>query len=302
MSIHISSYDTVVGSSYKLDKIQFGIEKAIINNQIVIDENNENVYRLYSHELDDIPVFSHPLVIELNGENKVTLDLRQYTKLDRATGDYQFRLTNEAALQINRGLLNSVWIERDPYVLLNLSPIPMVVFAGWISENITRRFALDPKDQLAISIYAAYYYYCLFSDNDVFDDEDKNRIISSISRNLRCAAVDVMEIIDRIDVVIPNITVFCEKLETVTANIRLKNFNSVLLFQILGGSWFGSNARETIAVALEHPPTWIALILSSFTERTYRNTIIAKTAERKANKSTGDNFSRAVFNLIIKTY
>lgn len=301
MSIYMTAYDTLVGSSYKLDKIHFAIEKAIINGQVMVDENNENIYRLYSHELDDVPVFTHPLLIEKEGDNKIVLDLRQYTKLDRASGDYVFKMTNEAALQINRGLLNSVWIERDPFMLLNLSPIPMVVFSGWISEAISRRFAIDPRDQLSISIYVAYYYCCLFTDNDVFDEEDKNRIISSISRNLRCAAADVIEIIDRVDTVITGIDQFCSSLESVTNNIRLKNFNTTLLYQLLGGSWFGTYARELIAVSLEHPPTWISIMVAAYSERTYRNTILAKVAERKANRTAGDNFTRAVYNLILNT-
>lgn len=299
MTIYLTAYDTLAGSGYKLDKIVQGIEKAIINGQYVVDENNKNVYRLYSHELDDIPAFFHPLLVRDKLDEKLILDLRQFTKFDRASGDFQFRLTNESSFQVNRGLLNAIWLERDPFVLLGISPIPMVVFSSWISENVARRFALDPREQLAIAIFAAYYYYCLFSDNDQFDDEDTNRIVSSISRNLRCSAMDVVDILDRVPGVVPGIEKFCQDLEEVTGSVRLKNFNTAALFQLLGGSWFGTNARELIAVSLEHPPTWIALVLSAFTERTYRNTILAKTAERKTSKVAGDNFSRAIFNLIV---
>lgn len=302
MSIYLSAYDTLVGSGYKLDKITYGIEKAIINGEYVKDDNNENIFRLYSHDLNDIPVFFHPLILEERDDRKIILDLRQYTRLDKASGDYQFRLTNESSFQVNRGLLNALWVERDPFVLLNVSPLPMIIFSGWISENIARRYALDPRDQLNIAIFTAYYYYCLFSDNDKFDDEDKNRIISSISRNLRCSAQDVIEILDNVDYSIDNITDYCKELESISSNVRLKNFNPTVLFQLLGGSWFGSNAKELIAVSLEHPPTWIALVLSAYTERTYRNTILAKTAERKASKVAGDNFSRAIYNLILQTY
>lgn len=298
MSIYLTAYDTLAGSGYKLDKITLGIEKAIINGQYVVDENNKNIYRLYSHDLDDVPAFFHPILGRDRLDEKLILDLRQYTRLDRASGDYQFKLTNESSYHINRGLLNAIWIERDPFVLLNVSPLPMIIFSSWISENISRRFALDPKDQLSLAIFSAYYYYCLFSDNDAFDDEDKNRIISSISRNLRCSSMDVIAVLDQTPYVITSIQHFCSELENVTSNIRLKNFNPTVLFQLLGGSWFGTNARELIAVSLEHPPTWIALVLSAFTERTYRNTILAKTAERKANRAAGDNFSRAIFNLI----
>lgn len=303
MTIYLTAYDTVAGNGYlpTVKKIVQALEEVVINHPYEIDENNENVYKLYSHERTEVPVFFHPIEIKVKGESKLFLDLRQYAKMDRSTGNYSYKLTNESSFHINRGLLNAIWIEKDPQIMLNISPIPMVVFSGWISENISRRFALDPKDQLNIAIFAAYYYYCLFSDNDVFDEEDLHRITSAISRNLRCSSTDVISILDNTTGLITGVQDFCSQLENVTSNLRLRNFNQTLLFQLLGGSWFGTNARELLAVALEHPPTWIALVLAAFTERTYRNTILAKTAERKANKTAGENFSRAVFNLILKT-
>lgn len=302
MSIFISAYDTFAGSGYKkaIINIKENLEIIKVNGQYVQDENKDNVFRIYSHDLDSLPVFGHPVVLDNNnGSADVFVDLRTYTRLDRASGDYVIKLNNESTFEINRALLNSVWVKRDPFVLLSISPIPMIVFAGWISENIARRFALTAKEQLTLAIYSAYYYYCLFSDNDKFDDQDTNGIISSISRNLRCSSLDVIEVIDKLPFVIENITTFCQLMEETVGNVRLKNFNISLMYQLLGNSWFGINARELIGVSLEHPPTWISLVLSAYSERTYRNTILAKSAERKASKAAIDSFIRSVYNLIL---
>jgi hypothetical protein len=70
------------------------------------------------------------------------------------------------------------------------------------------------------------------------------------------------------------------------------------LFTVLGGTWFGANAKELVAVALEHPPTWISILLAAFTERSFRNSQLGKLAERGSNKKTGEDFVVAVLNLL----
>ena len=301
MTICISAYDTAAGSGYSksIAAIKDELSVVEINQQYVQDENNKHVRRIYSHDIGSLSVFTHPIVKQKDhDENNVYIDLRSFTRLDKASGDYVIKLNNEAIYEINRAHLNEVWVNRDPFVLLNISPVPITVFAGWISENIARRFALTPREQLSLAIFSAYYYYCLFTDNDKFDEEDTNRIISSISRNLRCSSMDVIEILDKTPFVIENLKTFCTLLEEVTGSVRLKNFSLPVIYQLLNNSWFGLNARELIGVALEHPPTWIALVHAAYTERTYRNTVLARSAEKKASKAAIDSFNRSIYNLI----
>lgn len=301
MTIFISAYETTAGSGYSkvIQNIKDELSVVEINGQFVQDENNPHVRRIYSHDVGSLSSFIHPIVKKKDhDENNVYIDLRGFTRLDRASGDYVVKLNNEAVYEINRAHLNEVWVNRDPFVLLNISPVPLTVFAGWISENIARRFALTPREQLSLSIFSAYYYYCLFTDNDKFDEEDTNRIISSISRNLRCSSMDVITILDKVPFVVDSLKTFCSLLEEVTESIRLKNFSLPVIYQLLNNSWFGLNARELIGVALEHPPTWIALVHAAYSERTYRNTVLARSAEKKASKAAIDGFTRSIYNLI----
>lgn len=301
MSVFLSAYDTLAGSGHakKLVAIKDQLEVVKINGQYVQDENNENVKRVYDHNISELQLFTHPVIIPNKDETSdLFVDLRAFTHLDKSIGDFVIKINNEALFEINRVILNAVWVNTTTTRLLNLSPIPMIVFAGWISENVAKRFALTPKEQLALAIYSAYYYYCLFSDNDMFDSNDNNQIISSISRNLRCSALDVIEVVDRISNTVSDVKNFSETIPDVVQSVRLKNFNTPVLFQLLGNSWFGLNAREIIGAALEHPPTWIALVNSAYSDRTYKNTLLAKSAEKKASKAAIDSFIRAVHNLV----
>lgn len=298
MPLFLTAYDTLACSGYKLDTIKMGLDRAFIDGDAFAEEDSPEVYRLYSHEIEDVPMFLHPLMTRYKLNETIVIDLRAYTKKDPATGKYVFRQTNESILQLNRALLNARWLKDEPSVFLNTSPLPMIIFSSIVSESIARRFLLNPNEQLTLAVYSAYYYYCLFTDNKEFDQEDRSRIYSAISRNLRTSAIDVERILDSVTEVLSGVKDFCDHLYDVVGNVRLRNFNTVLLFQILGGLWFGINSRETIAVALEHPPTWLALIESAYSDRTYRNTILAKTAERKTSKQGAQDFIRAINTLI----
>lgn len=301
MSKFISAYDTLAGSARKksLEKTKEALALININGQYVQDDNNSQLRRLYTHDVLELPIIPHPVVIDEQSEHSILyVDLRSFTHLDQASGDYIIKLNNEAVLEINRALLNAIWVEKNAYVLLNLSPLPMLVFASWVSETVARRFALTPKEQLTLAIYSSYYYYSLFSENEKMDDEDLNRVIASISKNLRASSMDVIEVLDRVPETLSGVGQFCELMPEVVGSIRLKDFNHTLLFQLVGGAWFGLNARELVAVSLEHIPSWIALVHAAFSERTYRNTQLSKLCERKASRAQSDAFIRSVFNLL----
>jgi hypothetical protein len=73
-----------------------------------------------------------------------------------------------------------------------------------------------------------------------------------------------------------------------------------VLVEIIAFSWYGTNAREIAAVALEHPPTFLVMVFNAFTDRTYRNSPLARTAERYKGNKGGDEFVRSLQSLMRK--
>jgi hypothetical protein len=67
-----------------------------------------------------------------------------------------------------------------------------------------------------------------------------------------------------------------------------------MLITLTGQSWFGLNAKEILAIALEHPPTWTTIVHHALQERTYRNSVIAKLAERYIKGSNRTDFINAM--------
>lgn len=299
MAIFKTAYDTTACKDYVMARIMDALKVAEIHGNLTPDEKNPNVLVLRGSRdsaLDAVPAFAHPLFIELNRQANIVVDVRGFVKFDTNQYDYVVRNALEYGLAIQRANLNHLWLNDAPSLLRNASPLPMAVFASWISEAIGKRFALDPREQFMLAILAAVFYNSLFSDATDLEESDKLRLVNAISRALRASAQDVLTIVDQFPVV-PNAAAFCQYAEAASGSIRLKEFSVGLLFAIMGGTWFGTNAKEMVAVALEHPPTWMAILAHALIERSYKNSPITKITERSGYRDLGKDYIRIILNL-----
>ena len=294
-----TAYDTTACSGYKLDKTIELLKIAYVNKELV-DIGAHNIYSLIggSAITNEVPSFAHPLLVNFDKNfANLVIDSRSYGKFN--TQQNKFIVSNQVDYNIllARAKLNAIWLSGSPNILRDSTNIPMSIFASWIGEAISKRFALNPKEQFDLTILSAIFYNSLFSDVTVFEERDKLRLINIVTRSLRASAQDVITIVDKMDSV-GNIFEFCRMAEKATDSIRLRELNPGLVFTILGGTWFGTNAKEMIAVAVEHPPTWIAMLLAAFNDRTFKNSQIVKITERSVYKKNSDEFIRAVLNII----
>jgi len=293
-----TAYDTTACSGYRLDSTTATLKIAFINRDIEkID--NYNIYLLHGGNAaaNDVPSFAHPLLMNIENKDNLFLDVRSFGKYDNVDGTFKVQNKPDHTLALIRAKLNSVWIDDASRSFRNISHIPMAIYASWISESVGRRYGLNPKEQFDLGILAAIFYNSQFTDTVGLDERDKLRIINTLTRALHASAQDVITILDKISVV-NNVADFCAKAEEATESVRLRELNPGILYMLLGGTWFGTNAKENIAVAVEHPPTWVSILVAAFSERTYKNSQIVKITERNSYRKLGDDFLRATLNLI----
>jgi hypothetical protein len=298
MSIFRTAYDTTACVGYQLSKTSTAINAAYYDGSVdrIPDTNIRSIVG-GSALANNVPAFAHPLLVDIDNNKLLFIDARSYGKIDINSNSFKVRNETEYNLLVTRAKLNEVWIKDNPLWLRDISYIPMSIFSSWVSESIGRRFALDPREQFNLAILAAIFYNSLFTDEAEITEHEKLRLINSISRSIHASATDVMEIVDKISI-INNVFEYCSHAEEISGSIRLKELNPGILYSILGNTWFGTNAKEMVAVALEHPPTWIAILISAFTERSFKNSQISKLTERTNYKRDGDNFVRAVSKLL----
>jgi hypothetical protein len=292
MSIFKTPYQTTVGKNSVVSKVDLALKETLVLSDFVNDKSQEQPYLKMIAGVEssekNVPAFVHPIeVTSVDGNKYLCMDMRPFVRVDNGrSGEDSIivRNTSEYKLAEARMIMTKSWIVNGPQSISGLSMLPCSVFASWISEGISHRFALDPLDQLKLSILSAFYYQSLFLPVDEFDNETKEKMNSVCMKVTRAPAKIVYETTDKVNK-ISSVIEFCDAVKSILQNSRLVDFNAGFLITVLKNSWFGTNAADIMAVSLEHPPTWVSVIYTALSERTFRNSNLCRISERY-NKDT----------------
>lgn len=321
MTINRTAYDTTFGLALKpmLAKTIHAIKESVIKDNLnLYQENivNEDVPAFvvkgrYQSE-DNIPFFSHPLEIELRDmatkqdRPHIVTDVRQlvtkqFNRGDGLESDFRIRNYADYMFNISRTTMNTLWLSHPPAMLRDMSHIPCAMYAAWIAEAVARRYALNPAETLGISIIAAIYYQSQFTKNDWFEEDELPKVAQAVARATNARAQQVFDYLDKIESM-TSVGDMCRACHAILENPRLQDFNEAILITIVGNTIFMTNNKEVAAVALEHPPTWIVLSFYSFTERSYKNSTIAKIATRYLGHKGESDFVKAFTSVLHQAY
>jgi hypothetical protein len=188
-----------------------------------------------------------------------------------------------------RAGLEHIWRTESPTLFRSIATFPASVYSHWLAENIQRRFGLEPENQYKLTIFAAWFFFSLFADEEKPDEREYLRVCQGIAKATRINIDQVMQILDGQDYV-KDVTDFCNRLEEMTGSVQLKGFSSILLYPILNSTWFSANSVEVVPIAIEHIPTFFAICMSAVTERAYTRSMLSKMSERVPAKSAKDDF------------
>lgn len=220
-----------------------------------------------------IPPFAHPVIISHQLNTIIVTDIRQHGRINA-----QGKLTGGSQLlfaKVRSILMDAAWVDGEQRSLMNTGDFHMQLFGKILSENIKRRMNLDFNVGLTIEVLASYYYGCLFYSANEFKDDTYHRLVKRISRTAKIPVQSIYTMVDGLGH-IKDIHQLTEALKDRSGSVRLDKMNSGLLFSMLGGMWFGPNHTEVIGTALEHPPTFCAIVYMSLIDRSFRNTTISQ--------------------------
>lgn len=319
MAYFATAYDTTAQKAVNTQKVVASAITALVNENFVAINNQTPgidlpiytdgctpslVTTMTDSEMS-IPVFAHPLYVSMqqlrgsSNESYLLSDARGYMGLKPL--DHNGKLTIKGHTEFDfvryRTLLSAWWYKGNIDSFKYLSPILISIYSKWLSESISRRFGLDPQDQLLISILSAYFYQSLFYSETFFDESITVKMAKSIAQATYADIELVLDVMDQAREM-KDLHDLCKAIVAVTDNPRLSDFNAPLLITLIATSWFGSNAREIAAVALEHIPTFITMVYSCLTDRGYGKTPIAKTVEKFKGSKGGDHFVLSLKSLL----
>jgi hypothetical protein len=300
----VSPYQTTPCKDYKIEMTANEIIKERIDGNLLGDRFPVEVVGPLS---TSIPVFTQPLTALEFGDRKdkpsIVIDGRAMLRHNR-NGDRPYSVTNfsEMELQESRALLQLFWQneENSKVDLLRAGDLPAIAFVNWISRTIAGKLGLDPEQQMVLAIVTGYYYSNLFYYEAEFDDNTKLKIAQSVARWTRIPVDKILEVTDELSY-LANVKEFIGAVRKSVESTRVDHLELGFLYALLGGSWFGSNSRETVCVALEHPPTFLALVLASLNTKSYRNATLAKVVTMAVKGGNDRDFVRGVTFLLPKS-
>lgn len=302
MTIRLTAYETLVGEGQQIGKIQAAIAGVPLGNGV--ESINTDTYRVIGGDpqAQMIPAFSHPMLCansHTHGNKKIAVDVRSYGTWDMYQRTFKVRVRTSYDFDILRAQLNTIWVNEAPMTLARLSSLPMNLFAGWISENITQKYLLNQREQDSLRVWAGAFYYSSFMDQEDFHSATRTQMTMALQQGLNMPPTIIIPVLDKLERPISGLVEFCEMFETITDNIRFKGYNAGILIAQLRGTWFSGSNTELIAVALEHPPTWISMVYAAATDRSYHNTDLHRRLERiDRQHKNAQLFVRAIASLV----
>ena len=248
----------------------------------------------------EIPLFIHPVLVRHKDKNYLVSDLRMYFSKDPNGDGQKIRNLTEYNFAKSKVVLGALWLAgKENEIRIGLR-FAADVFSSWLSETISKNYGLDFGDQLNLRILLHFYYLNLFHRETIIDESTRQSWAVHTIKATKAESKLVFSIFDSLEKM-EDMDALCESCKKVIKNTALYNFNKAVLLTLIRSAWFGNYAKENLSVAIEHPPTWCAIIYSAVTEKTYKNSTIYKYVEKLGKRGADQEFID-VYNRIMYEY
>jgi hypothetical protein len=307
-------YDTRIGKDMPTGNLVKGLIRARANNHVVADSSllqnvlglpeSEGLPIIYfvNEKWQDVEFFTQ--VISTPHEWKANeliyyIDVRQQTTVGK-DGVLKFKSSNDKLFTLIRVLLTVEWSQGTIHPFYSSVEGASLVYCQWVVRAIAKTFPLTPASQVRISILAGIFFRSLFMSNDAPSllDSSNTRTKAVFATQISAAArapVDMcVDMLERVGGYIRDVESFCKAVSEHSENVALETMSVARLFNSLPSTWFGANAGEHAACALEYPPTFYAMVLTSMKDNSYRKTVIGEIVK--------DNMSNKNIQLLASTF
>lgn len=299
-------YETTICKIYKgLDqKLKNYIDRAQIHLPLplVYTPNNEVIRDCFfvtpQEAHDEIPSFTQYINVSQDEAPKLVIDSRQYMRFDPKFDTYKLIANNDWTFQCIRMALNQQLLKNGLAVFNRLTDLPVKTFHRWVSGALIHRFGLNIESQMILYVITAYYYYAMINPELIEPDEDTR--VSYANSVSRVTGVPINYVLDTVAELgrLGNADELVAEIAKLGRSISIEKLKFSELYSLLSSSWFGTNARENVGVALEHLPTYIAMLYMSVADKSYRKSIINQRIETVARGNDVKTFADLVFNVV----
>ena len=288
----IDVYQTTACKGYRLDNIYESLKAELITFDNIVDltvnDRLVNGVKLLVGEASHISSFSHPIIVSGSNESFIVVDVRRLVRSTNETlGNYKVQSPPDFDLLILRARIMLVALRGNMETLMDFDPLPATIFARWVNNALAFKMGLNMYEQNVIVVLGIIYYFKLFSSDVKAED-----LILFINRNTYIDNENINDIIDveDLDISLNSLSGFIEVLKLKVPNVRMEKLSIPLLLASLTYGWRGSDAKEVMAVCLEHPPTWIGCLTVAIKDKNFKHSPISKVVKNYTRKNKDKEF------------
>lgn len=302
--MRVNPYDTMICQHYKSAAITQSLHRVKITDPYpVLTTPMGNVVRNAcfvppKSNYDDIAGFTQCVDIGTTQDPLWVLDARPYMRWDRREDSYRLVAENDFAFQCVRLALTQVAQTGDRAAFYRLGDLPGKAFIRWLGQALSQRFNLSLEHQIRVAVIIGFYYYTQMSKSLHLEGEKlilRAKHVARLTGVLPSVALELGEQLGNL----ATGTDLAQQLAAHSGSVRLQGLKFTDLYTIVSASWIGVHARENVGVALEHIPTWVAMVYASLDEKSYRKTIISqRAANAMPRQADVNNFTTAVYQLV----
>ena len=300
------AYDTQLTKNYRMDVIKQAISRNFIEsfeNYTDKDDSgrgHEGLYLMVGQD-NDVAPFAHPIFFDRTSLNTgladfVVVDVRPYVRQEGS--GYRVTNSHDYNFHLKRGLLAALWSTEERERLLTTHSMSTTAYGRWLGESIRQKLGLNPDDQNIITILAIAYYMNRFVDPmDLDSERHLTKLVIQVGRYTHTDLDRVEQFRNEFSTLI-TIDDLIASIKKCVENPRIEMLSYALMVSVLTYGWRGAHAKEIMAVAIEHPPTWLAVIITALTTRVVRESPVAKIVWTLGKDGSDRAFLSAIARLI----
>lgn len=286
-----------------------------------LSRENRDVYGIDMRDwkLTDTPFFAHPMVIQdktpmkensVGGYDnfKIVADMRAVIDKDR-TG--KLRIINNAAYitLAARAVITQWWLAHGTIGPLRSMPVALPIFTDVIGDMLGS-IKMELDDAQRLRVWAGIWYYMAHLEKSLTDlkPDEKFNIIKTLVRDMRVTAEYVEQVLEAAISGYDDKTMKLERTEIGTVkhwfklapiaceSVRLEGAMKDIgaFFGMIGRAYMDPLKVETMGIAFDHPPTFLALVYSAANDYTPKSSELSKTVHRPIYRDGVEQLTRGI--------
>ena len=308
--IIIDPYETKYGKLIKIDSIKTTVAKYMLTNDDDISygyTTNSDVGFVcitgYNPSEQEIPIFDHPLIVtDIKNRKYVVVDIRKYVRQHSKYTPLSEIIKDKSSVDfiILRGLLTASYVSGNMGILRNVYKECIASHAIFLTYIINIIVGLNIAEKINVEIAISAYLNTL-TVNDDDAQSIKSVVVPRLYNGIYSMAVakkEIEKVVDRFDYNPADMDGLIYNITSVMSDGKKEFIDSNVIYQLLNNTWYGPAGTEAIYVSLEHIPTLIALVYTSYTDMTYKKSRYSSLLQNYKTKIKPDNMIKSVNKLL----